>query len=224
MLFQIVLLLLLLIITAVISIASYLTDKGEHTAFYKINNNVYIKTSKIINYYIVLILYSSHTHHIRKHTHTHTHARTHTHTHSVSLCVSLSHTHTHTHKHAHAHTQSQGHHKKRVIKPRTYKRAWLFFRLGFRHACTAYQQKAGRHDCIVLTSCYNTILSTSATSLGRQVAIEQMSSFSPSLDPKSSSVPPDRTTKHSLPPPQKLDLFSFLFCPGVNWFLFRQSE
>ena len=32
----------------VISIASYLTDKGEYTELYKINTNVYIKTSKII--------------------------------------------------------------------------------------------------------------------------------------------------------------------------------
>ena len=33
------------VITAVISMAPYLTDKGEHTALYKINKNVYIKTS-----------------------------------------------------------------------------------------------------------------------------------------------------------------------------------
>ena len=32
------------IILAVISVALYLTDKGEHTALYKINENVYIKT------------------------------------------------------------------------------------------------------------------------------------------------------------------------------------
>ena len=54
------------IIIAVISIALYLTDMGELTALYKINNNVYIKTSKIINY-VVIILYHTHTH-----THTHT--------------------------------------------------------------------------------------------------------------------------------------------------------
>ena len=30
--------------SGVISIAQYLTDKGEHTALYKTNNNVYIKT------------------------------------------------------------------------------------------------------------------------------------------------------------------------------------
>ena len=57
---------------AVISIAPYLTDKAEHTALYKTNNDVYVKTSKRINY-TVMILYSSHTH-----THTHTHnARAH---------------------------------------------------------------------------------------------------------------------------------------------------
>ena len=116
MLFQIVLLLLLLIITAVISIASYLTDKGEHTAFYKINNNVYIKNSKIINYYIVLILYSSHTHHIRKHTHTHTRTHAHTHTLCLSVCVSLSHTHTHTQTRTrtHTHTIPRPSHKKEL--------------------------------------------------------------------------------------------------------------
>ena len=44
------LLLSLLLLIAVISIAPYLTDKGERTALYKINNDVYIKfrTSKII--------------------------------------------------------------------------------------------------------------------------------------------------------------------------------
>ena len=46
------------IVTAVISIAQYLTDKGEHTALYKILNNVYIKSSKKIKH-IVIILYSS---------------------------------------------------------------------------------------------------------------------------------------------------------------------
>ena len=53
------------IIIAVISIALYLTDMGELTALYKINNNVYIKTSKIINY-VVIILYHTHTHTHRK--------------------------------------------------------------------------------------------------------------------------------------------------------------
>ena len=37
-----------IITTAVISIALDLTGKGEHTANYKINKNVYIKTSKTI--------------------------------------------------------------------------------------------------------------------------------------------------------------------------------
>ena len=40
----------LIIIIIVVSIAPYLTDKDEHTALYKICSNVYIKTSKIINY------------------------------------------------------------------------------------------------------------------------------------------------------------------------------
>ena len=44
-------------IIMVISVVLYVTDKGEHTAPYKINNSVYIKTSKMINY-IVAILYS----------------------------------------------------------------------------------------------------------------------------------------------------------------------
>jgi len=39
-----------IIIITVISIAPHLTDKGEHSALYKLNNNVYIKTSKIMNY------------------------------------------------------------------------------------------------------------------------------------------------------------------------------
>ena len=50
-------------IIMLVSIVLYLTDKGERTAPYKINNSVYIKTSKMINR-IVAILYSlcSHTH------------------------------------------------------------------------------------------------------------------------------------------------------------------
>ena len=35
-------------IIAIISIAPYHTDMGEYTALYKINTNVYIKTSKTI--------------------------------------------------------------------------------------------------------------------------------------------------------------------------------
>ena len=45
--------LLLIIIIAIISVALYLTDKGEHTVLYKINNNGYIKTWKIINYIVI---------------------------------------------------------------------------------------------------------------------------------------------------------------------------
>ena len=52
-------------ITAFISIALYITDKGELTALYKTTNDVYIKTSKIINY-VVIILYHTHTHTHRK--------------------------------------------------------------------------------------------------------------------------------------------------------------
>ena len=47
-------------------IAPYLTNKGEHTALYKINNNGYIKTSKIINY-IVIILHFPPTHTLQWH-------------------------------------------------------------------------------------------------------------------------------------------------------------
>ena len=57
--YSLVMMVMIIIIT-IISIAPYLTDKGVHTALYKINNNVCIKTSKIINY-IVIILYSLHT-------------------------------------------------------------------------------------------------------------------------------------------------------------------
>ena len=38
----------IVIITVVISVVLYLADKGERTALYKINKNVYPKTSKII--------------------------------------------------------------------------------------------------------------------------------------------------------------------------------
>ena len=57
----------------------------------KINNNVYVKTSEIINY-IVIILYSALPPHT--HTHTYTHTRTHARTHAR----------THTHSHTHTHT------------------------------------------------------------------------------------------------------------------------
>ena len=66
---------MIIIRTAVISITPYLTDQGEHTALYKINNNVHIKISKIINC-VIIILYSS-----RAHTHTRAPAHyTHKHT------------------------------------------------------------------------------------------------------------------------------------------------
>ena len=38
----------IIIIIAVFSIAPHLTDKGKHTALYKINKNILIKASKII--------------------------------------------------------------------------------------------------------------------------------------------------------------------------------
>ena len=38
-------------IIAIISIAPYLTDMGEHAALYKTNKNVYIKTSKSVIMY-----------------------------------------------------------------------------------------------------------------------------------------------------------------------------
>ena len=60
-------------ITAFFSTALYITDKGKLTALYKTNNDVYIKTSKIINY-SVIILYSSHIPPPPPpHTHTHIH-------------------------------------------------------------------------------------------------------------------------------------------------------
>ena len=37
-----------IIIIVVISIAPYLTDKGKHTALYKISKDIYIKASKMI--------------------------------------------------------------------------------------------------------------------------------------------------------------------------------
>ena len=67
-----------IITIVIISIALYLPDKGEHTALYKINKGVSIKTSEImIN--IVIILYKFLAHHTCTHTHTHTcmHACTH---------------------------------------------------------------------------------------------------------------------------------------------------
>ena len=67
-------------IIVVISIVLYLTGKGEPTVLYKINNNVYIKTSKIINYIgIILCTPPPPTMHIHKCMHTHTHMQAHTH-------------------------------------------------------------------------------------------------------------------------------------------------
>ena len=60
---------MIIMVITVISIMLYLTNKDEHTALYKINNNVYIKTAKIIN-----DIWSSHMH-VCMHTHTHTHTR-----------------------------------------------------------------------------------------------------------------------------------------------------
>ena len=37
---------IIMVIIAVISIVPCLTGKGEHTALYKINNNVYVQISK----------------------------------------------------------------------------------------------------------------------------------------------------------------------------------
>ena len=53
------------IITVVISIAQYLTNKGEHTTLYKINKNLH-QNFKNINF-IVITLYSSHTTHTQSH-------------------------------------------------------------------------------------------------------------------------------------------------------------
>ena len=65
---------------AVISLAPYLTDKGERAHVYKVNSNVCIsKSSKIINYIVIVFLARARTH---AHTHARTHARTHTHTHT----------------------------------------------------------------------------------------------------------------------------------------------
>ena len=43
-----IIIIIIIIIIAVIFITPYLTDSGEHTALYKINKNVCIKTSKIM--------------------------------------------------------------------------------------------------------------------------------------------------------------------------------
>ena len=51
-----------IIMIGVISVVLYLINTSEHIALHKINNNVYIKTSKIINYKVI-ILYYTHTQH-----------------------------------------------------------------------------------------------------------------------------------------------------------------
>ena len=45
----------IIIIIAIISIAPYFTEKGEHTPLYKINNNIYIKIYKIINNVVIIL-------------------------------------------------------------------------------------------------------------------------------------------------------------------------
>ena len=84
---------LTVVVIVVISVEPCLTNKGEHTALYKISQNVYIKTSKNNNC-IVIILYCPH----NTHTHTYTHIHTHTHTY----------THTHTHRGAQFEITSSG--------------------------------------------------------------------------------------------------------------------
>ena len=53
------------------SVVPYLTDKGQLTVLYEINNNVDIKTSKTVKD-IVIILYSSQNTHMQTPTLTHT--------------------------------------------------------------------------------------------------------------------------------------------------------
>ena len=72
------------IIIVVTSIAPRLANISPHlaTARYKINKNVYIKTSKITFSRNIVFLTQSDTRVCaRAHTHTHTHIRTHAHTH-----------------------------------------------------------------------------------------------------------------------------------------------
>ena len=71
----------------VISKVPYHTDKGEHTALYKITTKQKImhKTSRIIYNYIVLLAHyapACSRMHTQTHTHTHTHTYTQTHTHT----------------------------------------------------------------------------------------------------------------------------------------------
>ena len=66
---------MIIIITAVISIELYLTNKGDHTMLYKISNNFYIKTSTNIRLYSHNVVFLTHIH-----AHTHKHACTCTYT------------------------------------------------------------------------------------------------------------------------------------------------
>ena len=68
---------------AVNSIAPYLTDKGLHTALYKINNNVHIKTSKWYKFNRHDIVFLTH-HTTNTHTHSHT---THVHRRNITRSV-----------------------------------------------------------------------------------------------------------------------------------------
>ena len=52
---ELIIIIIITIIKAVISIAPYLTEKGEHTALYEINNcNVYNKTSTTVNSIVII--------------------------------------------------------------------------------------------------------------------------------------------------------------------------
>ena len=95
-------------IVIIMIIARYLTEKGEHTALYKINKNVC--TVKTIKYCINIIVYSplapvSRRARARAHTHTHTHTYIHTHKDTHTHTHTHTQRHTHTHKHTHTHTQ-----------------------------------------------------------------------------------------------------------------------
>ena len=57
---DLLLIIIIIIIIAVISIGPYLTDNGEHITLYNINNNVFIKTSKIINYTVMIFFTRTH--------------------------------------------------------------------------------------------------------------------------------------------------------------------
>ena len=113
-----------IITRAVIPIAQCLTDKGFHTALYKINIKCRYKTSKIrYNYSNPPPPTHTHTHthtlththaRARMHTHTHAHslthaARTHIHTHTYARIHTRTHAYTHTHARIHTHTHTHTH-------------------------------------------------------------------------------------------------------------------